>query len=107
VNGSIGFSTTGTARASTVNGSIRGEMGRADWTDRLEMATVNGSITLTFPSTLSADVKASTVNGDIDTAFPLTIAGRVSRHRIEGTIGGGGRTLSLESVNGSITLKKE
>src|SRR3954465_7443852 len=47
VNGSINFSTTGTARASTVNGSIRGSMGRADWTDTLAMETVNGSITLT------------------------------------------------------------
>jgi Toastrack DUF4097 len=107
VNGSIGFSTTGTARATTVNGSIRGEMGRADWSDRLEMSTVNGSITLTFPSTLSADVRASTVNGDIATEFPLTTTGRISRRKIEGTIGGGGRTLSLDSVNGSITLKKE
>jgi DUF4097 and DUF4098 domain-containing protein YvlB len=108
VNGSITFSTTGSARAATtVNGSIRGEMGRADWTDALKMSTVNGSITLTLPSTLSTDVRASTVNGDISTDFPLAISGRVSRKKIEGTIGGGGRTLALESVNGSITLKKE
>jgi DUF4097 and DUF4098 domain-containing protein YvlB len=107
VNGSIGFSTTGFARASTVNGSIRGEMGSANWTDRLEMATVNGGITLTFPSTLSTDLRASTVNGDVTTEFPLSVTGRVARRRLEGTIGGGGRSLSLESVNGSITLKKQ
>ena len=107
VNGSIGFSTTGTARATTVNGSIRGEMGRADWSDRLEMSTVNGSITLSFPSSLSTDVNVSTVNGDISTEFPLSVTGRFSRRRLEGTIGGGGRMLSLESVNGSITLRKE
>jgi putative adhesin len=107
VNGSVTFSTTGGGSASTVNGSIRGEMGRADWSDTLAMHTVNGSITLTLPSTLSTDVKASTVNGDINTDFPMTIAGRVSRRKVEGTIGGGGRVLSLESVNGSITLKRE
>lgn len=108
VNGSATFSTSGGARASTVNGSIRGEMGRADWSDTLEMHTVNGSITLTLPSTLSTDVKAATVNGDINVGdFPVTITGRVSRRRLEGTIGGGGRLLSLESVNGSITLKRE
>lgn len=107
VNGSISFSTTGTARANTVNGSIRGQMGRADWTDRLEMSTVNGGITLTFPASLSTDLRATTVNGDIETDFPMTITGRVARRRIEGTIGGGGRTLSLDSVNGSITLRKE
>jgi len=106
VNGSITFSTTGTARAATVNGSIRGEMGRADWNDRLEMSTVNGGITLTFPATLSTDVRATTVNGDINTDFPMTI-GKLSRRRVEGTIGGGGRLLSLDSINGSITLKRE
>jgi len=107
VNGSVTFSTTGGARANTVNGSIRGEMGRADWTDTLSMSTVNGSITLTLPSTLSTDVRATTVNGDINADFPITIQGRVSRRRLEGTIGGGGRTLALDSVNGSITLKRE
>ena len=107
VNGSITFSTTGTAHATTVNGSIRGTMGRADWTDRLEMSTVNGGITLTLPATLSTDVRATTVNGDIESEFPMTITGRVSRRRIEGSIGGGGRTLALETVNGGITLKRE
>ena len=107
VNGSVTFSTSGGARASTVNGSIKGEMGRADWSDTLEMSTVNGGITLTLPPTLSTDVKATTVNGDINTDFPMTVTGRVSRRRVEGTIGGGGRLLSLESVNGSITLKRE
>jgi len=107
VNGSIDFSTTAGGRASTVNGSIHGAMGRADWTNTLEMATVNGSITLTLPPTLSTDVKATTVNGDITSDFPMTISGRVSRRKIEGTIGGGGRLLSLGSVNGSITLRRE
>jgi hypothetical protein len=37
----------------------------------------------------------------------MTITGRVTRRSIEGTIGGGGRTLSLETVNGGITLRKE
>lgn len=107
VNGSATFSTTGGGRASTVNGSIRGEMGRADWSDTLEMRTVNGSITLTLPATLSTEVRASTVNGDLTADFPMTVQGRISRRRLEGTIGGGGRLLSLETVNGSITLKRE
>jgi Putative adhesin len=108
VNGSVGFSTTGGGRASTVNGSIRGEMGRADWNDTLKMSTVNGSITLTLPATLNTELRASTVNGDINVGdFPVTVQGRVSRHKLEGTIGGGGRVLSLDSVNGSITLKRD
>ena len=107
VNGSVNFSTTGMGRASTVNGSIRGEMGRADWSDTLNMRTVNGSITLTLPQTLSTEVRASTVNGDISSDFPITVHGRVERRKLEGTIGGGGRTLALDSVNGSITLRRD
>jgi hypothetical protein len=107
VNGSVNFSTTGGGRATTVNGSIRGAIGRADWTNTLEMSAVNGSITLTLPADLSTDVKATTVNGDINSDFPMTLTGRVSRRRVEGTIGGGGRLLSLDSVNGSITLKRD
>ena len=107
VNGSVTFSTTATGRASTVNGSIRGEMGTADWSDTMKMSTVNGSITLTLPSTLSTELRASTVNGDINSDFPMTVQGRVSRRKIDATIGGGGRVLALDSVNGSITLKRE
>ena len=106
VNGNVTFSTTGGAKASTVNGSIRGEMGRADWTETLEMSTVNGSITLTLPATLNTDVRATTVNGSISTDFPISTT-RLSRRRLEGTIGGGGRLLALESVNGSIALKRQ
>ncbi len=107
VNGSATFSTTGGGRATTVNGSIRGEMGRAEWSDTLAMRTVNGSITLTLPATVNTELRASTVNGDINTDFPITVQGRVSRRRLEGTIGGGGRVLALDTVNGSITVKRE
>lgn len=106
VNGSIKFSTTGSGRAATVNGSIDGEIGRADWSDSLKMSTVNGSITLTLPAQLSTELSASTVNGNIATDFPLTVTGTVSRRRLQGTIGGGGRELSLSTVNGGITLKR-
>ena len=106
VNGSVNFSTSGSGRASTVNGSIKGDLGRADWSDTLEFSTVNGSVVLTLPNDLSTEVKAQTVNGDIATDFPLTITGRWSRRRVEGTIGSGGRMLSIETVNGGITLKR-
>jgi hypothetical protein len=106
VNGSVEVSTTGHADAQTVNGSIRASAGRSDWSGDAEFKTVNGSITVTLPSSTSADVKAETVNGTIETDFPLTVSGRVSRRHLSGTIGGGGRSLEMETVNGSITLKK-
>ncbi|MGH7606721.1 MAG: DUF4097 family beta strand repeat-containing protein, partial [Gemmatimonadales bacterium] len=106
VNGSVRVTTSGVAEASTVNGSVYVEMGRADWTDELDFSTVNGRITLVLPATLSTDVRASTVNGDMETDFPLTVSGRFGPRRWRGTIGAGGRSLNLTTVNGGIRLKK-
>lgn len=106
VNGGISVSTSGLAKANTVNGSIKASMGRADWTGDLDFETVNGSITVEMPASAGARVKASTVNGGMETDFPLTIQGKFSNRKMEGTIGDGGRDLNLETVNGSIRLKK-
>ncbi len=106
VNGSVHVSTTGTAEATTVNGSIAAQLGRADWADAVEFTTVNGGITLDLPANLSAEVRASTVNGDVTSDFPLTVTGRFGPRRFHGTIGQGGRELKLSTVNGSIRLRK-
>ncbi len=106
VNGDVEVSTSGHAEASTVNGSIRASMGRADWTGRLDFSSVNGGITLTLPPSVSAAVEAGTVNGSLDSDFPLTVRGRFSAKHFSGTIGEGGRTLRLETVNGSIQLRR-
>jgi hypothetical protein len=106
VNGSVRVITTGLAQASTVNGSVYVEMGRADWTDELDFSTVNGGITLILPARLNTDVRASTVNGDLVTDYPLTITGRFGPRRMRGTIGSGGRSLTLSTVNGEIRLRK-
>ncbi len=106
VNGDVRVSTTGTARAQTVNGSITAAMGRADWAGRLEFETVNGSIDLTLPGNAGAEVRAETVNGEIVTDFPVTVQGRFSRRRLNGTIGGGGRELQLKTVNGSVEIHR-
>lgn len=104
VNGGIRIATAGHVEARTVNGSIVASMGRGDWLEGLELTTVNGSITLNLPWNVSTEVRASTVNGDILSDFPLTVSGRLGRRRIMGTIGGGGRTLAVSTVNGTIRL---
>ena len=106
VNGGIRISTSGSAEAHTVNGSIVASIGRADWSDALEFRTVNGGITLDLPANLSTEVRAETVNGDIVTDFPLVVTGRLGPRRVHGTIGSGGRQLALATVNGSIKLRK-
>lgn len=106
VNGGVKLDTRGNARAETVNGSISASVGRTDWTGSVAFKTVNGGITLSMPEDAAADVKAETVNGSIDTDFPLTVKGKFSSRRLSGTIGAGGRALELETVNGSIKLRK-
>mgnify|MGYP001108165119 CR=1 FL=1 len=107
VNGSVDVSTTGLARAGTVNGSIDAIVGRTDWSGDLEFNTVNGSITVELPEGLGAELEAATVNGRISSDFPLTVSGRLSPRRLQGTIGdGGGRRLRLTTVNGSIRLRR-
>jgi DUF4097 and DUF4098 domain-containing protein YvlB len=104
VNGSVRLSTTGTATANTVNGSITATMGRGDWAEGASFKTVNGGITLTIGGDLNADVTAETLNGSITSDFPMTVTGSFSPRRLRGTIGAGGRELSLSTVNGSIKL---
>jgi hypothetical protein len=107
VNGSVKVSTTGLARAETVNGSITAVVGNADWPAGLQFKTVNGAIDLTLPASLSARVEAKTLNGEITSDFPMTVSGTFSRRRLSGTIGGGGdRQLILETVNGSVQIRR-
>jgi hypothetical protein len=106
VNGEATFSTTAYGEASTVNGSIRGTMGSSQWTEALRFHTVNGSVTLDLPADMSTEVRAKTVNGSISTDFPISVTGRVDPRNLTGTIGGGGRSLEVQTVNGSVTLRK-
>jgi len=104
VNGDIEISTTGFAKASTVNGSIAAAMERYDMESGLSFSTVNGSISLDLPDDVDADVDAKWVNGRLETDLPLELIGRASRRSVRGFLGDGGPELKLRTVNGSIHL---
>ena len=106
VNGAVRVATDDLAQASSVNGSVEVRMGRADWDGTLRFATVNGSIKLEVPSSLSADVHFHSVNGRLKTDFPMTMEGEIGRGRVDGRIGNGGRNLELNTVNGSVEVRK-
>jgi DUF4097 and DUF4098 domain-containing protein YvlB len=106
VNGDASVETEGFAEASSVNGSVDVVMGSADWSGSASYRSVNGPVSVTLPAGASAEVRASTVNGDIDTDFPLTVRGKIGPRSLHGTIGDGGRTLAIETVNGSINIRK-
>ena len=103
VNGSVRLSTSQGASAQTVNGSIRASFGGTAWEGESAFETVNGSIRLEVPEQINADLEIRTTNGRITTDLPITTT-RATRRRVEGTLGAGGPTLRLKTVNGSITL---
>jgi Toastrack DUF4097 len=84
----------------TVNGEVRVESLASD----VQAATVNGSVRISTVGHAQAEIRAETVNGDISTDFPVSVRGSFSRKRIDGTIGRGGRSLVLKTVNGSVRL---
>jgi hypothetical protein len=106
VNGKIRISTTGSAQARTINGSIFASLSNPFWRQRREFSTVNGSITLNLPAQFSTQVRAETINGRVSTAFRLRNPARHDDRVVEGAIGCGGAGLKLKTVNGSIQLNK-
>jgi hypothetical protein len=105
VNGAASFSTTAYGQARSVNGPIRAVMGAADWQGTLSLETVNGSITVDLPSDLDADLDARALNGETSTAFPIARL-ETRRDALRARVGDGGRTLRLQTVNGSIRLRR-
>lgn len=106
VNGSVTIGTAG-GRVSgrTVNGSVRARVDGLPAGAAVELATVNGSVTALLPPNVDADVALQTVNGRVKSDFPIALR-EGSRRSLRGTLGAGGRRVSLETVNGSVTLAR-
>ena len=106
VNGSVeARSTGGAVSAHTTNGDVRVSAAKID-SDHSDYTTVNGSVTVTLPGSIDADVDMRTVNGSLTSDFPLTVQGSFNPRRLHATLGKGGTSLRLSTVNGSIRLRK-
>jgi hypothetical protein len=107
VNGGVEVSTrNGPVEASTVNGSIDVRMSTLSRDGDMKFSTVNGDVTVETPSSLDARVRLGTLHGSISSDYPVQLSGRFGPRRAEGTIGRGGREIEMETVNGSIELRK-
>ena len=107
VNGDVDASTSmGPVKASTVNGDITVRMDALQGNEDLEFETVNGSVTAYLPSNFQGEVELETVNGSLTSDFPMTVQGRFNPRHMRATIGNGGRSLKLTTVNGSVRLGK-
>jgi hypothetical protein len=104
VNGAVHLETSEEADATTVNGSIvaRARPGSQD----LSFRTVNGSIRLELPADASAELHARTINGSLSSDFPVEMHGGWIGRRLLGRIGHGGPDVTLQTINGSISLRE-
>lgn len=126
VNGSVRIEgIAGPVKAGSVNGDVeaRGALGEVD------LKSVNGRVLASFDQTLAQDVRLHTVNGAVDVALPPNAGAQLVASTVHGsidsefdlpvrrmrfgpgadiraTIGGGGPQVKLNTVNGSIHLRR-
>jgi Putative adhesin len=66
----------------------------------------DGEIEVALPGDLRATIDASTGNGHISTDIPITVAGSMSKTRVQGTLNGGGQSLTIHTGDGSVRLRQ-
>jgi DUF4097 and DUF4098 domain-containing protein YvlB len=90
-----------------VNGNIDVEFLQLGSGQRVSADAVNGRIVLRLPANASAQVSAETINGSIDANdFGLQSDSEFVGNGLDGQIGGGEARVSIDTVNGSIAIKK-
>ncbi len=96
------------ARLETVNGGIRAAFRQLGDDQRITADTVNGRIEIRLPENAGARLTAETLNGSLDAGdFGVeTNRGRFVGSDIDAQIGTGTARIKLDTVNGSIRVKK-
>jgi DUF4097 and DUF4098 domain-containing protein YvlB len=109
VNGDLEVSDlAGDVGLSTVNGSIEAEFSRLEDQQRVNMETVNGRVSIDLPENADADISADTLNGGINASdFGLETEKGFVGSDLNGKIGNGGARLNIDTVNGSIKIRRK
>ena len=83
---------------------------RANPGSKLENAwnvhTGDGSVTMSVPGDLQANIDATTNDGRISLGIPVTVEGNMGTSQIHGKMNGGGQPLTIHTGDGSIHLSK-
>ena len=110
VNGPLEVTGGSFERASleTVSGTLRfeGDLGKEA---SLEASTVSGSVQLALPASVTAQFSLTTFSGEIQNEIGTAVAKRTrftSEKQLEFTTGEGGAAVSVQTLSGSIVIKK-
>ena len=96
--------TAGSVDASSTNGDIRVSVRSLPEKARVSCRTTNGSVRLSLPAKINADVDLSTTNGHVKSSYPITMEGGFSGKHITGRIGDGGASIRCSTTNGNVDL---
>jgi len=106
INGRVDVAQAGTAtNLSGINGGIKISLARLG-EGGLHVSGINGGVEIGFPPSIDADVDVSAVNGSVDSDLPITLLGELKRGQLKGTIGSGGKRISISGINGGVKLRR-
>ncbi len=103
VNGAVSFKVINIKKVETTNGSVKGEIESLKPVEG-DICTVNGGIVVTVSPKAAFRLNARNRNGSITSDFQKVNG---SKHNFGADINGGGKTVSLETLNGSISVLKK
>jgi DUF4097 and DUF4098 domain-containing protein YvlB len=94
------------AHLESVNGSLSAEFTSLDGVREVKLESVNGRASVALPKGANARIDADSVNGSVSIDQQVKL-GKMRRHSLTGQIGEGGPEISLETVNGGISIKEK
>jgi DUF4097 and DUF4098 domain-containing protein YvlB len=124
INGSITLTNVaGSAVAHALNGKIKAVFTSVSSDKPMSFSSMNGTIDVTFPSSLKANLKIKNQNGDVFSDYEMKISstgqpqieerrGEGGRYRVKleksilATVNGGGPEYQFSNFNGSILIRK-
>lgn len=106
VNGGVMVAQAGTAtQLSSINGGISVSLLRLG-EGGLRVHSVNGGVKIGLPSEVDAEIDVHSINGGVNSDLPITIVGEMKQGQLRGSVGAGGPLISITSVNGGVTLRR-